>query len=265
MLCIVRNYEGSSSRCAYDSALLMKHLGIIGFGQFGQLAAQHLQAHLRVTVTDFSDKQDVAVRMGVAWGTFDEVCACEVIVLAVPAVAMREVLMAMTPMLQPGTVVVDVASVKLLPAQWMIELLPEHVELVATHPLFGPQSAKNGLAVLKLAVCPIRGNFHEVIAAFARDVLQLEVIMTTADEHDREMAYVQALTHLIGRALVNMKIPTEQLQTQSYRNLLGLCDLIGQDTWELFHSLQTMNPHAAAVTHAFTTEVAALLKRVETA
>lgn len=84
----------------------MKHVGIIGFGQFGQLAAQHLQAHLRVTVTDFEDRREAAHRLGVTWGGLADVCQCEVIVLAVPAVAMREVLMAMAPMLRAGTVVV---------------------------------------------------------------------------------------------------------------------------------------------------------------
>ena len=241
----------------------MKQVGIVGFGQFGALAAKHLMAHCAVSVTDFKDKHEAAEAVGVQWGTLEEICAREVVVLAIPAKAMREVLQAMAPHLKAGTVVVDVASVKMLPAQWMVELLPEHVGLVATHPLFGPQSAKNGLAGLKLVVCPLRGDFHKVIARFAKDVLGLEVLMNTPEEHDREMAYVQALTHIIGRALVNMKIPAEQMQTQSYKNLLGLCDLIGQDTWELFHSLQTMNPYAGAVTQAFRDEVNGLMARVE--
>ncbi|RYG60868.1 MAG: prephenate dehydrogenase [Alphaproteobacteria bacterium] len=241
----------------------MKQIGIVGFGQFGSLAATHLKAHCEVTVHDFSDKRLEAETLGVTWGSLADACACEVVVLAVPAKVMREVLVQMAPLLRKRQVVVDVASVKTYPAQWMRELLPEHVELVATHPLFGPQSAKAGLAGLKLVVCPLRGNFHTTLEAFARDTLGLQVIVTTPEEHDREMAYVQALTHLIGRSLVNMNIPAEEMQTQSYRNLLGLCDLLRHDTWDLFVSLQTMNPFAEEITQRFRQEVNGLMAKVE--
>jgi prephenate dehydrogenase len=135
------------------------------------------------------------------------------------------------------------------------------VDLVATHPLFGPQSARNGLAGLRLVVCPIRGDRAEKVAAFGRS-LGLTVTVTTAEEHDREMAYVQALTHLIGRSLVNLGIPDEQLKTPSYQHLLELCALIGGDTFELFSAIQTLNPYAAEVAESFVTQARSLLDRV---
>ena len=70
----------------------------------------------------------------------------EIVVVAVPVAVMPTVFKAIAPHLQPGALVVDVGSVKMLPAQWMTELLPDYVEIVATHPLFGPQSvARDGL------------------------------------------------------------------------------------------------------------------------
>jgi len=76
------------------------------------------------------------------------------------------------------------------------------------------------------------------------------------------MAYVQALTHLIGRSLVNMGIPDEQLKTQFYQHLLDLCALIGADTFELFTAIQTQNPFAAAVVTAFVDQAQSLLGQV---
>jgi prephenate dehydrogenase len=143
----------------------------------------------------------------------------------------------------------------------MTELLPSHVDIVATHPLFGPQSAKAGLQGLRLVVCPVRGDRHEKVAAFGRS-LGLTVTVTSPEEHDAEMAYVQALTHLIGRALVNIGIPDEQLKTQSYQHLLELCGLIGADTFELFTAIQTQNPFAADVVNAFVAEAQSLLRQV---
>jgi prephenate dehydrogenase len=150
----------------------------------------------------------------------------------------------------------------MLPAEWMAEILPTHVDLVATHPLFGPQSAKTGLAGLRLVVCPIRGARADKVAAFGRS-LGLTVTVTTAEEHDREMAYVQALTHLIGRSLVNLNIPDEQLKTPSYQHLLELCGLIGSDTFELFTAIQTQNPFASEIAEAFVAEARGLLDQVK--
>jgi prephenate dehydrogenase len=242
----------------------MKTLGLIGFGQFGQLAAGVLKDHFDVLVTDAAEgAAGRAAELGVAFGAIEQAAAREVVVIAVPVVAMRTVLAATAPHLRPGALVVDVGSVKMLPAQWMSELLPAHVDIVATHPLFGPQSvARDGLPGLRFVVCPVRGDRHEKVAAFGRS-LGLAVTVTTPQEHDEEMAYVQALTHLIGRSLVNLGIPDERLATQSYQHLLELCGLIGADTFELFTAIQTQNPYASEVVNRFVEEAKSLLEKVE--
>lgn len=240
----------------------MKSLGLVGFGQFGQLAARTLKPHFDVLVTDVAPGAEAAAHAaGVAFGALEEAAIREVVVVAVPVPAMRAVFTALGPHLKPGTLVADVGSVKMLPAQWMAEILPAHVDIIATHPLFGPQSAKEGLQGLRFVICPIRGERHERVAAFGRS-LGLTVTITSAEEHDREMAYVQALTHLIGRSLVNLGIPDEQLKTASYQHLLELCSLIGTDTFELFTAIQTQNPFAAEVATAFVDQARSLLDQV---
>ena len=239
----------------------MKTLGLIGFGQFGQLAAKHLAGHFDVLVTDNDPAgADIAAALRVQWGSVEEAAARDIVVVAVPVRVMAHVFQAIAPHLKPGALVVDVGSVKVLPARWMREHLPAHVDLVATHPLFGPQSAKDGLAGLRFVVCPLRGDRYEKVAEFGR-ALGLTVTVSTAEEHDREMAYVQALTHLIGRSLVNLNIPDEQLKTPSYQHLLELCSLIGSDTFELFTAIQTLNPFAAEIAEAFVSQAGSLLDR----
>lgn len=240
----------------------MKSLGLVGLGQFGRLAARTLKPHFDVLATDVAPESEAVARgIGVRFGTLAEAAACDVVVVAVPVVVMQATFRAIAPHVQPGALVIDVGSVKMLPTRWMLETLPEHADLVATHPLFGPQSARDGLAGLRFVVCPVRGARHEKVAAFGRD-LGLTVTVTTPEEHDREMAYVQALTHLIGRSLVNLGIPDEQLKTPSYQHLLELCGLIGQDTFELFTAIQTQNPFAAEVVDAFVGEAKSLLEAV---
>lgn len=240
----------------------MKTLGLIGFGQFGRLAAAVLKQHFDVLVADAAPDAEAAAReLGVAFGPLEAAAAREVVVFAVPVVAMQAVFTAAAPHMRSGALAVDVGSVKMLPAQWMTEILPAHVDLVASHPLFGPQSARAGLDGLRLVVCPIRGDRYQKVAAFGRS-LGLTVTVTSAEEHDREMAYVQALTHLIGRSLVNLGIPDEQLKTASYQHLLELCSLIGADTFELFTAIQTQNPFAAEVVGAFVDQARSLLDQV---
>ncbi len=241
----------------------MKSLGLIGFGQFGQLAADTLRHHFEMIATDVTPAAEAAaIRLGVPFRSLPEAAACEVVVVTAPVAALREVFASISPHVIAGALVVDVGSVKMLPVQWMTEVLPPYVDLVATHPLFGPQSARGGLAGLRFVVCPVRGSRHRQVAAFGR-LLGLSVTVTTPEKHDQEMAYVQALTHLIGRSLVNIGIPDEQLKMQSYQHLLELCSLVGADTFELFTAIQTQNPFADEVVTAFVDQATSLLKQIK--
>jgi prephenate dehydrogenase len=240
---------------------MTKTLGLIGFGQFGRLAASLLASRFDIVVHDAAGLRETIEGLGLRAGDLAQAAACDVVVVGVPVAAMREVLERAAPHVKPGALVVDVGSVKVLPVQWMLETLPAHAEIVATHPLFGPQSARGGLAGQRLVICPVRGERHHRIAEIATS-LGLVVSITTPEEHDREMAYVQALTHLIGRALVSLDIPDEELKTRSYQHLLDLCGLVGGDTFELFTAIQTMNPHARDVAGRFVAEAQRLLDEV---
>src|SRR5271167_1514151 len=115
----------------------MKRLGLIGFGQFGQLAADILRRHFELIVTDVAPAAEAAaMKLGVPFGALPEAAACDVVVVAAPVAAMRGVFTSMAPHVKPGALVADVGSVKMLPARWMAEILPAHADLVATHPLF---------------------------------------------------------------------------------------------------------------------------------
>lgn len=237
----------------------MKSLGIIGFGDFGRLAANSLAGRFDIGVHDAFKKPALIAAAGYRPLSLEDAAGCDIVVLAVPVQVMEQTIARIAPLVRPGATVVDVASVKVLPSQWLVRYMPDTVQIIPTHPLFGPQSvARDGLAGRQLVICPVRGNAHVPVAALGRE-LGLLVRITSAEEHDREMAYVQALTHLIGRTLVSMDIPDKQMKTQTYQHLLDLMHLIGKDSFELFTAIQTMNPYAHDITGDFVNRAVNLL------
>lgn len=225
-------------------------VGLIGFGAFGRLIAHHLAPHARVLAHDPFVAADafgpdaVAVDLATA-------AACPVVILATPVSGLREAARAAAPHLRPGALVVDVGSVKLVPAAILREELPAHVAILATHPLFGPQSARNGIRGLKVAVCPVRGRPGLRAAAFLRRVLGLEVVLTTPEAHDREMAVVQGLTHLIAKVLVRMEPLPTRMTTRSFERIMEAVGMVRHDAPEVFSAIERRNPFAPAVRRRF--------------
>lgn len=222
----------------------MKSLGIIGFGSFGQFAVKWLKPHFDISVYDVCDKGDIADELGVRWSSLQDSCECDVVVFGVPLEFLEDVLKESVSFFRAGTLVMDVTSVKIKPAKLMADILPEDVDVVATHPLFGPKSGKNGIEGLNIALCDVRGDRLAEVADFCRDVLKLNVIETTPEKHDQEAGYVMGLTHFIGQALNMLEVPECKQTTSSYEHLMALKDLLSLDSMDLFKTIQKDNPYA---------------------
>ncbi len=225
-------------------------LGIIGFGAFGRLMARHLRPHFRLCAHDPALPPGHCVD-GAVLDSLAAAAECPVVVLAVPVSRLADTVRAIGPHLQPGALVLDVGSVKVVPADIMRRGLPAHVGIVATHPLFGPQSARNGIAGLKVAVCPVRGGDGPRVGAFLRRALGLHVVMTTPDAHDREAAVVQGLTHLIAKVLVQMEPLPARMTTRSFDLLMQGVAMVRHDAPEVFEAIEQANPYAREVRRRF--------------
>lgn len=234
-------------------------IGLMGFGAFGRLMARHLQPHLPLVVCD--PAQPVAADptgKGLLPGSVAAVAACDIVVLAVPVDRLGQAIAALSPHLRAGTLVLDVGSVKLEPARLLLAGIPGDVEIIGSHPLFGPQSARDGLEGLKIALCPLRGGSVRRIAAFLRRALKLDVILTTPDAHDREMAMVQGLTHLVAKILVGMEPLPSRMTTRSFELLMQATEMVRYDAPGVFLAIERANPHARAVRERFLAQAQAL-------
>ncbi|WP_312688595.1 prephenate dehydrogenase [Brevundimonas nasdae] len=226
-----------------------ERLGLIGYGAFGRLTARHLSAWFEVAA------YDPAVSEGDAHAVLTDLAtaaACPVVVLAVPVEALEDTLSAIRPHLAPDALVIDVGSVKVKPALAMDAALPEGVRIVGAHPLFGPQSGKDGIVGLRIAVCPVReAKDARRVAAFCRHALKLKVFQVTPEDHDREAAVVQGLTHLIARVLLNMEPLPTRMTTASFERLMQAVDMVRHDSPAVFRAIERDNPFAAEVRDRF--------------
>jgi len=232
--------------------MTQQSLGLIGIGAFGKLAAKHLAPHFDLVLHDAAaNNADLATKIGARTGDLSEAAGCDIVVLAVPIQKFKQVLTDIAPWLKAGALVLDVASVKIMPTQVMLEVLPENVALVGTHPMFGPQSGKNGIAGLNLVLCDVRGERGAEVAQFCTEKLNLKVSLATPEEHDREAAYVQGLTHLLAKIVISLDLPPMRFPTRTYELMQQMIEMIRYDSDDLFRAITRENPFAEAAQKSF--------------
>ena len=220
-------------------------IGIIGFGRFGQLTTRYLAEDFPVEVFTSAEKAEKVKGYGATVASLESVCTQKLVVLCVPISAMEKTLERIAPLLKPETAVIDVCSVKTLPAQWMVAALPDHISILATHPMFGPDSAADSLSGRKIVLCRVRmeeKRFDDILAYLTAK--GLEVFDTSPEEHDQQIAVTLALTHFIGRSLARFGAEDLPIDTEGYKRLRHILGVVENDTWQLFEDMNRLNPFA---------------------
>jgi prephenate dehydrogenase len=239
-------------------------IGIYGLGRFGSFFAGLLAG--KAEVRAYSRNPQRAAPAGVRGVSEGELLAMPAVCLCVDIGAMPEVLARIAPRLAPGTLVLDTCSVKELPVRWMRELLPPAVDILATHPIFGPDSGAHGVQGLPMILWPARiaePRYREWEGFFAS--FGLTVHRLPPDEHDRQAAFTQGLTHYLGRVLAELHLEPSAIGSLGYRRLLGIVEQTCNDTWRLFLDLQRFNPHTPEMRRALDRALEALKAKLDTA
>ena len=227
-------------------------IGIIGFGRFGKLTARYLAEDFEVLVFNRTDKSNQIKQCGARTASLIDVCSQKIVILCVPISKLQEVLVEIGPLLKEGAVVVDVCSVKVYPVQWMQAALPETVSILATHPIFGPDSAADSLKGHKIFLSPIRidKNHYQRVKTYLASK-ELVLIESTPEDHDEQIAVSLALTHYIGRSLSEFGAAPLGIDSEGYKRLLHILEVVENDTWQLFYDMHHYNPYAPKKRAAF--------------
>ena len=177
---------------------------------------------------------------------------CDMVLLCVPVTAMESVLDRLVPFLNGTTILCDVCSVKTMPMKAMQKRYDGPV--VGTHPLFGP-IIPEGFDP-KVAIAPGR----ESDAGAAEKVTALmkacgySPFATTAEDHDKAMAFVQGLNFTSTVAYLAAARDLDGIDnfiTPSFQRRLDSAHKMLTQDMELFEIISEANPYLQEVNRKF--------------
>ena len=215
-------------------------IGLIGYGRFGRLAAGYLSKEAEVCVYDVRSLAREHLPRNLSRVTLEEAAGCPVVLLAVPVSALRTTLRKISPHVRARSLIVDVGAVKELPARWMRTELPRGVSLLATHPLFGPDSAGRSLRGRWMVLCPVRIS-RSRLASVRRQLHRkgVRTVVMSVRGHDRLAAETVLLTQYIGRLVLKAGLRRWPEVTRAYGGVLTLLDIARRDSGDLFRDMVT--------------------------
>lgn len=216
---------------------MYKTAGIIGFGRFGKILRSIIRFDFDIRVFDPTDPITSPLK---------EAVNSDIIFLCMPIDQLESVLSEIKDMIKPGALVIDVCSVKVEPSQLMDKYLPNDVDILPSHPMFGPDSAKSGFKGLSFVLCPYHRTSEKSLS-FMENYLKktgFVVVKMSCEEHDRTTAYSLCVTQLVGRLLGELNLTHSSCDTTTFRQLLHIRNVAMNDSLELFLNLQRKNPYA---------------------
>jgi len=228
----------------------MKKVLIIGYGNFGKLMAEQLSNFLEVFVYD--KKKIKLTNNKIKTISENTVKQMDYVVFCVPVQFLEEAINEFKNKIVSETIILDVSSVKVYPLKILKKEFSQN-EIIGTHPLFGPESIAKKVPDLKVVISNISGK-EKTIKDLKKLIqkLNFQVLEMTAEEHDKQMAHVQALSHFIGFALRDFGLRKDlELKTLAYRRMYALYENVLNDSDELFETIQNYNPYAKNVRKEF--------------
>ncbi len=225
-----------------------KTVGIIGFGRFGSLVGKVLKKNFEQINIKVFDINPLASEKVKILTTFEKVGDCRVVIICVPISSFEKVIKSISNRVKPGALIIDVCSVKIHPVMIMKKFLPENVDIIATHPLFGPNSIENRISGKKIVIWNVRTS-KKRFSEFQKicENLGLEIIIMPPKEHDRLIASTQGIAHLVGRIQKEMRVGSTKIDTPTFERLLDIQRIVNKDSLELFIDMNRFNPFAKDV------------------
>ena len=181
----------------------------------------------------------------------------DMLIISVPIQHTCDVIREVAPFMKEGSVMVDVTSVKEGPSRTMAEVLPDTIEYIPTHPIFGPRTTRLDNQVIVLTPDK-KGKWYPKVYRYLEG-RNMRVIETTAEKHDFMMSIVQVLTHFsfisTASAIEKLKVDiseTEDYESPIYNLMIDMIARIVSQNPYLTYYIQSMNSNGPKIRNTFT-------------
>jgi len=190
----------------------------------------------------------------------------DIVIVTVPIRDTERIIEEIAPVIKGDALFTDFTSVKMMPVMTMAKAM-KGVTVVGGHPLFGPTTS---LVHQNFILCHERGESYVEWYKQFLESLGLNVLEMTKEEHDKQMATIQCLTHFstlsLGLALQKMNYDLkkgEQIATPVYlMRLYGVGRILAQDP-DLYTDIQLHNPFAKETIQRYKESVDELFETVQ--
>ena len=184
----------------------------------------------------------------------------DILIVSVPIQYTSEVIREVAPFMKSGSLMVDVTSIKEEPSRTMAEALPETVEYIPTHPVFGPRTTSLDNQVIVLTADK-KGKWYPKVYDYLASK-NMRIIETSAKNHDFMMSIVQVLTHFsfISTASAIEKLGVDISETEDYEspiyNLMidMIARIVSQNPY-LTYNIQSRNNYGPKIRNALADSV----------
>jgi len=256
----------------YIKVINMK-IGIIGGSDgLGKTLIYYFRDEFKVSISarDHDKGRKVAEEMNVDYVESNKKLAAmsNILIISVPIHHTPSVIREVAPFMKKGSVMIDVTSVKEKPLKTMEECLPDNVEFIPTHPVFGPRTTELDNQVIVLTATK-KGKWYEKVYDYL-DSKNMRIIETTAHHHDYMMSIVQVLTHFsfisTASAMEKLKVDiteTEDYESPIYNLMIDMIARIVSQNPYLTYYIQTMNSNGTQIRNAFSEAVTELRDVIE--
>lgn len=237
-------------------------IGIIGGTKgLGKTLAYYLKNFkFNITISSRNpiEGQKIADEIGVKYINNNKELAKtnDIVIVSVPIASTIDVIRDISGSMKPGSLMIDVTSVKLGPSKVMSEVLNSDVEFIPTHPVFGPRTTDLDGQVIVLTPTK-KGKWYPKLYNFLKKQ-NMRIIETTAQKHDDMMGIVQVLTHFsyistasaIEKLKINIK-ETEEFESPIYNLMIDTIARIVSQNPFLTYSIQHENESGDKIRQAF--------------
>ena len=209
----------------------IKSIGIVGYGRFG-LLLESLIKKIRPSI-DLKIYSRNIIPDSKRFFSFNSTVRSDLVIPAVPIHSFENVIKKISKKVKPGSIVMDVCSVKTHPIKIMGKYLPQSVTIIGSHPLFGPQTVKklnNKLSGLSIVMQFVRGEKkkYEEVKKIFKD-LDLKIIEMDATNHDKYVAKSQFPAHIIGNIASGINLSPRPTDTKSNEVLINFLEIVQAD------------------------------------